>query len=232
MIRYHTTWVIRCQIVMLLGAIIACKPAKIDPADLASFYYPIDKWPAGGITYVYKNKIHSEAPPEMWLFRKTGPGLMESINYDVFGDTIQKQYERFVSNGIVVDSLKLFASDTSGKKQTIPVKVMAQNRFPFNAGDSSKVWLTKFDWRQPGDSLHIVLSRRRRFVGQTQWTFEGKRVPAVRFKTEDMLETERDGWTTSTWSGEEIYARNLGLVYYRRNISEYMNMEFELAERK
>ena len=56
----------------------------------------------------------------------------------------------------------------------------------------------------------------------------GKSIPAIRFSTDDTFETERDGWTSTTWSGEEIYARGIGLVYYRRKISDQLSLEFSL----
>jgi hypothetical protein len=58
----------------------------------------------------------------------------------------------------------------------------------------------------------------------------GLSIPAVRFRTEDTFETESAGWTTSTWTGEEIYAWHKGLVYYKRNISGDMILEFALRE--
>jgi hypothetical protein len=61
---------------------------------------------------------------------------------------------------------------------------------------------------------------------------DGKSIPAVRFTTEDTFETEKDGWTSSAWTGEEIYAKGIGLVYYRRKFSPQLSIEFELESRK
>ena len=231
MIRYHTTWVIMRQIVMLCGLFIwSCSPGKEEKTDLRAYFFQIDDFPTSGLTYVYTNKLDSLASPEIWLYKKTGPGRMESINYGPGGNFVQHQYDRFVPNGVLTDSLLLYASDSINRPVRIPVKVISPNRFPFDAVDSSKVWLTHLEWYQPGDSLHIVLQRRRRFMGQVEWMDYGKSIPAVRFRTEDTFETEGVGWTTSAWSGEEIYALHKGLVYYKRKISNEMTLEFELKE--
>jgi len=37
---------------------------------------------------------------------------------------------------------------------------------------------------------------------------------------------------TPEWTGEEVYARDIGLIYYQRDISASMRLEFELASRK
>ena len=233
MIRYHTTWVILCQIVMCLGLInTACTPSVEAPTDYSSYYFPIESFPEGGMVYRYRNLRDPEAEPEVWRHIPRGPGLVESINYGSGEEIALRQFDKIVNNGVMTDSLLLYSQDTTGRQREIKVKVISPHRFPFQPGDSTKVWLTHLDWYQPEDSLHIVLQRRRRFAGDTTWTSDGKTIPAVRFRTEDTFETEEAGWTSSTWSGEEIYAKGIGLVYYKRKISEEMVLEFELVKRE
>jgi hypothetical protein len=167
---------------------------------------------------------------EVWQHIKTSENLITSINYDHLQQVVQKQYERVVINGVVIDSLILYDTDSLGRRLAYPVKVHSPHRFPFEARDSSQVYLTHLEWWQPEDSLHIVLQRRRRLMGDTTWVFNGQKIPAIRFRTEDQLETELVGWSTSTWTGEEVYAKNIGLVYYRRNISDHLIIEFSLDE--
>ena len=231
MIRYHTTWVILCQIVMCLGLInTACTPSVEAPTDYSAYYFPIGSFPEGGMVYRYKNLRDPEAQSEVWRHIPRGKGLVESINYGNGEEIAQRQFDRIVNNGVMTDSLLLYSRDTTGRQKEINVKVISPHRFPFQPGDSTKVWLTHLDWYQPEDSLHIVLQRRRRFGGDTTWTSDGKTIPAVRFRTEDTFETEKDGWTSSSWSGEEIYAKGIGLVYYKRKISEEMVLEFQIEK--
>lgn len=229
MIRYHTTWVILCQIVMCLGLInTACKPTDKEPTDYSAYYFPVETFPQEGMEYRYKNLRDPAAGPEVWRHIRRGQGLIESINYGLEQQVVLRQFDRIVSNGIITDSIHLYSLDTTGRQQQIRVKILSPYRFPFQPGDSTKVWLTHLDWYQPGDSLHIVLQRRRRFAGDTTWNMDGKTIPAVRFLTNDTFETERDGWTSSVWSGEEVYAKGIGLVYYKREISKELILEFEL----
>lgn len=231
MIRYHTTLGILCQFVMCLGLInTSCKSPKDPPEDYSGYYLPVETFPDEGSVYTYRNRTDTLAPPEIWHHRRKGEGLIESINYGPDGAVVQRQYDRVVHNGVFTDSLQLFYLDTSGVRRQIDVTILSGSRFPFQPGDSAKVWLAHFDWKQPQDSLHIVLQRRRRFIEDTSWVFMGKSLPAVRFRTEDTFETERDGWTSSTWTGEEIYALGVGLVYYKRRISDSLSLEFELKE--
>ena len=229
MIRYHTTSGIICQIVMSLCIInTSCRHTDSNPGDYSAYYLPVDAIPDTGLVYSYRNLGDTAAGPEIWRYTTLGEGLIKSVNYGPDHEVVQRQYDRIVENGVIIDSLLLFYLDTDGLRKPIRVKILSPHRFPFQPGDSTKVWLTHLEWKQPLDSLHIVLQRRRRFVGDTTWVIYGKSIPAIRFSTEDTFETERDGWTSSTWSGEEIYARGMGLVYYKRKISDQLSLEFSL----
>lgn len=233
MIRYHTTLFKLCQIVMCLGILItACKQVDDSRDDLSRYYFPFDSFPPEGMVYTYRNLQDSFAAPEVWRHIKKGPGLMESINYGLEDDIVQRQYDRLVENGVVTDSLLLYAMDSTGHREHIKVRLPSPHRFPFEVGDSSSVWLSKMEWWQPDDSLHIVLERRRKFMEFTTCYDHGKVIPAVRFSTEDTFETEADGWTSTSWVGEELYALDIGLVYYKRVISNNMIIEFTLDDRQ
>lgn len=241
MIRYRTTWEIVCQIVMVGSIFLAsCKRSAVEPDNLSAYYIPFQTFPPNGKVYIYRNLADPEAEPEVWRHLRKSDHVLESINY-AFYDTsndikvqevVQRQVDRIITNGVVTDSLILVFKDSTGKPVENPVKVISGHRFPFQPGDSTQAWLTNLEWYQPEDSLHVVLQRRRRFIGHTSWTNDGKTYAAVKFRTEDTFETERDGWTTSSWTGEEIYARNIGLVYYKRHISDQLILEFELDRRK
>ncbi|MEO6130630.1 MAG: hypothetical protein ABIQ02_02195 [Saprospiraceae bacterium] len=182
--------------------------------------------------YSYRNIIDTSADQEIWEHTLTSKNHITSINYDSRQQVVQKQYEQIDYNGLIIDSLVLYSYPVSGSVQRIPVKVLSASKFPFDAMDSSKVWLTKLEWWQPGDSLHIILERRRRFLGPATWVHDGKIIPAIRFRTEDKFETEDAGWTTSEWTGEEIYALGIGLVHYSRNISDKLHLEYDLSSRE
>ena len=231
MIRYHTTSGILCQIVMCLGIInTSCRHTDSHRGDYSAYYIPIDAIPDTGLVYIYHNLVDTTADPEIWRYTTRGEGLIESANYGPNNEVVQRQYDRIVANGVITDSLLLFYQDTDSVRKPIRVKIHSPHRFPFQPGDSTKVWLTHLEWNQPLDSLHIVLQRRRRFAGDTTWEMHGKTIPAIRFRTDDTFETERDGWTSTAWSGEEIYARGIGLVYYRRKISDELSLEFSLEK--
>lgn len=229
MIRYRSTCRILCQFVMYIFIFLpSCTEREEKVENLSKYYLPLDSLEGGGMVYSYRSLVDTTLDQEVWQYIKTSEGLIRSINYDHRQQVVQRQYERIVPNGVLIDSLILVDYDSLGRAISHPVRVISPHRFPFEAHDSTQVWLTHLEWWQPGDSLHIVLQRRRRFEGKTGWQWQGKSIPAVRFRTEDKLETEKDGWTTSEWTGEEVYAENVGLIYYKRKISDQLLIEFEL----
>lgn len=229
MIRYHTMLAILCQIVMCTCLFIAgCGRTGNQPVDLSDYYLPAGEIGSQGTVYTYRNVNDTSAAPEVWMHRSIGEGRIESINYNPAGEMVQKQHERIVNNGIITDSLTLYGRDSMGVEQAIEVKVLSPHRFPFQPGDTSTVWLSKMEWWQPADSLHVVLERRRVFQAYTTWKSGNKSLLAVRFRTADTFETELDGWTSSSWTGEEIYAKGIGLVYYKREVSKDFVLEFAL----
>src|SRR4030095_331886 len=184
------TWGDLCQIVMCLFIFLAsCRSPDKKLEDLSIYYLPISSFPEKGIVYSYRNVLDSAANMEIWQHTLTSEGHITSINYNSNQQVVQKQYEKWVQNGVLIDSLVLFFPVDSVTRQQMRVRVISSNKFPFDA-DSTKVWLTKFEWWQPGDSLHVVLERRRRYMGHTTWMSGGKSIPAIRFKAEDKFETE------------------------------------------
>lgn len=226
--RYRTTWGSACQIVMLIGvSLLACRSSDAGQ-DLVAYYYPIDDLPSEGLVYRYSSLVDSLPGEETWRLTRSAEGNLVSENIDPDGRILLRQVDRRVASGILTDSLTLFPPQPAGT--SVPVTIHAGNRFSFDRSDSTATFLTHLEWWQPGDSLHIVLQRRRQLAGDTTWTWQGKSRPAVIWRTDDQLETERDGWTNSGWLGKEVYARGIGLVYYERQVNTGFNLKYALRQ--
>ncbi|MDQ3015927.1 MAG: hypothetical protein M3R25_04285 [Bacteroidota bacterium] len=231
MIRYRTTWMHPCQFVigfiLILGS---CKEKGQEESGLAAYYLPYQSFPSEGMTYTYRSRLDT-LNREIWKHIPSSGTTITSINYDNNQQVVQKQYERIAGDGVYVDSLTLFFPEP-GRVIEMPVKVVSPRKLPFDAAATPNEWVTQLDWIQPGDSLHVVLARGRKFAGDTTWMFDGKKHDAIIFNLTDKFETEQVGWTSSEWTGKEIYAKGIGMVYYLRQISPRMKLEFELERRE
>lgn len=229
MIRYRTTWIVLCQFVMCYCFLTpACRQPVEVREGYGQYYLSPDKLPSEGLTYTYRSLLDTTLR-EVWKHVPHGANSLESINYDNNKHVVQKQYESLTAEGVILDSLLLYYPEI-GKMTEVPVKVIEARKYPFLEADSAKAWSTQMDWRQPGDSLRIVLTRSRMFYQDTMWEFNGKKIPAAVFKVDDKFETEAVGWTATDWAGREIYAKDLGLVYYLRQITDKMRVEFALEK--
>lgn len=73
--------------------------------------------------------------------------------------------------------------------------------------------------------------KNRYFAGDTTFVFEGKTYPAVKFELKEHIELDQIGVFESTYPGMEIYAKELGLVYFRKEIQENMMLAYRLKSR-
>jgi hypothetical protein len=89
----------------------------------------------------------------------------------------------------------------------------------------------QIEYLEPGpDSVRVILTRFRKYVGNETYHLNGKDYPAMRYTVDETLETETEGFTTTTWTTTEIYAKGLGLVYYKKAIEDGFVLEYRLKE--
>ena len=59
--------------------------------------------------------------------------------------------------------------------------------------------------------------------------FGGKKVPAVKFLTRELVDQETEGHLELEYGGMEVYAKGIGLVFFKKNISKDWQMAYRLA---
>ena len=77
--------------------------------------------------------------------------------------------------------------------------------------------------------MMIALTRNRRYLGKETYELNGKSYDCAKFQLRELLTTDRVGMTKTQWSGMELYAKGLGLIYYRKEINPEFILEYELA---
>src|SRR5687767_11627387 len=129
MIRYHSTWVVICQFVMYISIILtSCAKKEEMPEDLSGYYLPIQSLGGSGVEYAYRSLADTTLPREVWKHVNTSTGLITSINYDERQHVVQKQFERVVENGVLIDSLHLYYYDSLQGSIILPVRILSPHR--------------------------------------------------------------------------------------------------------
>ncbi|MDX1684803.1 MAG: hypothetical protein R3275_06155 [Saprospiraceae bacterium] len=200
---------------------------------METYYFPLSDLEEGKV-YVYESMAEAKLADEVWYYKslnKDGETYLIGQFYRPDWRVQQVVIEKKTDLGMITDSVKLFFADTTGRDIPVEVDVINRAAFPFYRNPDDTL-LYKIRWTDPQSSLEYTLDRRRIYAGDTSITFNGRSVPAIRFNVQEDLETfySHDGATYSGWQGEEIYALDIGLVYYKKEIGDPFTKEFRLVE--
>lgn len=203
---------------------------------LNKYYYNIHRFAGPGEVYVYKAASELALPEEIWHYR-FDPGYrgnyLNAVMYTPAGDPVQKSVERLNRDNAELLSLELFYIEDDSL-HAIEAKINKPVTFSFAAIDEAPEINYELEYYDPSsdtDSVRVILNRTRRVAGREIFYFEGKELPAVRIETREVLETETEGFTETEWTGTEIFAQDIGLVYYRKKINPQFTLEYTLHRR-
>ncbi len=219
--------------ITLLTAVL-CSSCGDDTRNIREYYFPL-KQLQDGLVYEYHAVNNDSLAPTRWYFRSLvlDSGIyLTGMNYTPDLTPLQFSREEMVKNGMLLQDLFLYETDSTGNQQRIDVEIIAGSVFPFEVRDSGGIFLYKVSWQPPSDpGATIILVKNRRYAGDTTFVFENKRYDAVVFEVKELLSHEQEGFFEREFSTTEWYAKGLGLVYYRKEIAEDFILESRLAHR-
>lgn len=202
-----------------------------DPNDLSRYYFPYEKYDSGAVLEFRPVKI-PELGKEYWYVKTFSDSGKQFLVTQVFNGSLElQQYklEEYVANGVLSREVRLLrrTEDTSA---LILIDIRQNGVFPFAFEDSLTRYIYELSWLDPIDSLEYRLTRNRRITHQEDRMFLGQLNPCWHATTIEELETVSEGSTLSTWSGEEWFAPEIGLVYFKKQITPDFAREYYLHE--
>jgi len=187
------------------------------------------------LVYEYQS-VNNNIAPFYWYFRLTEKAdrtILTSTYYDHTFTVQQLSNEEIVSTGVILDDLFFYGIDTlTGVQQQNPVRVEWDNAFPFEVTDSTNAYLYKIYWSDidnPTQKMRVI--RNRHYMGDATYTYEGKEIDCVRFLVKELVEVEEEGFQELQFQGTELYAKNLGLIYFNKKKDGQTIQEYELKDR-
>jgi len=207
----------------VLFAISNCQPS--DQRDIRDYYFPVKQLTEGRV-YEYQVATQKAVAPDYWYYLTVPTDSAYYFTKTHYrADFTQQQLtrEEMVNSGMLTDALYLFETDSSGQQQQIVATIESPNAFPFQVQDETFVYLYKARFQlpsQPNGQTTFIINRR--FQGDTTFVYQGETYPAVKFSIEGLVD-QRDsiiGDIEPHFWGEEIYAKQLGLVSYRRDYDQ------------
>lgn len=203
--------------------------------NIKEYYLPIAELSDGKV-YEYHALHNDSLPPFYWYFRtmeQKGETILTSTYYDHQFTVQQLSNEVVVKNGVILNDLFLYGTDTlTGKQIQNPVRVEWDNAFPFEVTDSTGAFLYKIYWtdyENPQQKIRLI--RNKHFMGEDSYTYKGETVNCVRFLVKELLEIEEVGFQELKYTGTELYAKDIGLVYYNKKMDGQIVQEYELVDR-
>jgi hypothetical protein len=199
--------------------------------NIRDYYFPVLDLQDGKV-YAYDLVEGDSSAPEYWYFRgfvRDSGIFLTSTYYNRDFRIGQLSREKIVESGALTRDYFLYETDSASDYQIqVPVQLDATNVFPFKVRDSTGVFLFSLRYVPPSDTLStIYLIRNRRFLGDGPgFQFLGKTYPTVRFHVQEVIGNEREGSAEVEGTGEEWYAKGLGLVYYRKSYGQGGQISF------
>ena len=208
-----------------------------DSIDLEPYYFPAAELEEG-LVYEYRSPdpVDSLIPPFYRYFRtvRTDSALyLASQDYDPYFQPSVFAHERLVPSGVLLEKMFLYETDTAGITQRVNAQILHENVFPFRTSrEQPGVLVWEARWNPPAEvPTTMTLLRNRQYLRDTVVQVDGQPTDAVVFNVIERIDQEQVGHFEQEYRGIEVYAEGVGLVYYRKDISDDFKVEYALAER-
>ena len=222
----HCCWV-------LALFLIACSGEK----NLEPYYFPHQELSEGKVyEYHAPDPADSLVPPFYMYYlteRNDTAVFLTSMNYDPYFQPSVFTRERVVSSGVLLESMYLYETDTTGTSKRVDAQVLHDNVFAFRTDPEQPgvlVWEAR--WNPPAEvPTTMTLLRNRQYVKDTIVTVDGQPTDGIVVKVIERIDQEQVGHFEQEYTGTEVYAEGIGLVYYRKDITPEFKVEYALKER-
>ncbi|PPK87903.1 hypothetical protein CLV84_0862 [Neolewinella xylanilytica] len=191
--------------------------------DIRDYYYPVREL-TEGLVYEYENTGNFDpAPYEYWYYLgidQDSALYLSSTRYADGMTPVQVATERVRNDGVYLQKLTVYPPDTGGIRQQTEADILYDRTFPFYPADERATGY-RVRFTPPGNpDAENYVSLNRYYRGDTTLEVMGETYEGVVFdlQGEVSLRDLREGDISPTFSGYEIYARDIGLVEYRRDL--------------
>ncbi|MCR9286779.1 MAG: hypothetical protein NXI23_05230 [Bacteroidetes bacterium] len=205
-----------------------------DHRNIKEYYFPIEELKDGKV-YEYQSISDERNPPFYWYYQTLEQQKSTFLIGTYYGpDFTQYQLiqEEMVSNGMLLDNFYWFEPDTLNNKQIqVPANIESGSVFGFELYDPPTVLVSSINWRMPSDTLtKMTFIRNRQYDKDTTYSYQNQTYDCVKFYVRELIDNENEGHLEQEYEATEIYAKGIGLIYFRKDIAKDFKMEYELKD--
>lgn len=220
---------------LALSVFSSCGDTVNEERDIKKYYFPVADLDQG-LVYEYETAGDERNPPFYYYYRNVRDAAdlyLTGTYYDYNFTPIQFVREEVVKNGMTLSDFYFYTTDSLTQKQNrVPVEILNNNVFPFTVNETQPgVLLFSIKWDDPEPTgTEYTLIRNRQFAGDTTYVYQGKTYDAVQFYVRELIDNYNEGHLETEYDGLEIYAKDLGLVYFQKNVSEEFIIKYQLKD--
>jgi len=223
------------KLVLFLVIFVSLSGCRVDhiAREFMAFYYPVYDLQQGKV-YEYRPVKNDTLPVDYWYYSSHEVDEKLHFTGNYYNDRFQVQQffrETQEMDAMVLSDFILYDTDDKGRQDQIAVEILSKKTFPINFADSTKTFQMGVKWNIPGEvGTTISLTRDRKYIGMSNYTYQGEKIESAIFKTMENIEhfVADDGYLEPSFPGIEIYAKGIGLVYYKKQLSEDVIIEYAL----
>lgn len=190
-----------------------------DATPYRDYYFPMRTLEEARV-YVYEPLDQPGLGRQVWLLQSMPSDsgwILQTRIYDQTHTLLQEIREQELANGVRALSYLRFLSDSSGQAFTLPLEILRANLFPYAVPDTSRVFTFQMRFPDPGDpSVVTTRTRYRRLKGMDRILLADREYPSLVFGLRERIEIDDEGVMTLDFSGEEVYAKGIGLAAWQQ----------------
>jgi hypothetical protein len=205
-------------------------------SDNRDYYFPLEQLSKEAKVYEYEYRFRDTSFKSYWYYQTIQQHdsiYLVGTCYDANFNQLLLMREQKVKNGMRLSDMYFYGVNTEGYTVRSRANIEGGAVFPFTVKDSNSVFINIISYGDTKDStIKTTLTRNRRFLRPISYSFKNTQYDALLFdmKEEQSVSDPKKGGIAHVFKIEEIYAKNIGLVYSKRHMSDSDFVECRLLD--
>ncbi|MBL7817407.1 MAG: hypothetical protein JNL70_20540 [Saprospiraceae bacterium] len=204
--------------------------------SLRDYYFPLKQLKEQSKVYEYQFSTADTTLKIYWYYQVVIQGdsvYLVGNCYDAGFHPLMLMREEQVANGMKLKELIYYGVNQQGFSTKTTATIEGGAVFPFQVQDDKSVFVNVIKYSDLKDStITTTLTRNRRFLKETTYDFKGKQLDAAEFEMKEEQsekDPKRGGWV-HVYNIQELYAKNIGLIYSKRTLNNGLSFETKLVD--
>lgn len=219
---------------LLLSLFLLSSCNQDNKRNIKAFYYPIEEL-KNGLVYQYEAVGNDSIAPyyKYYISIENDTGVFLASNYydHTFTNT-QFSLEQIIPEGVLLKEYHFMSYDSLGDlSKKVVSTIQSGSLMLFSLEGENQYFNSEIAFQDFNDSLLTInLRRSRKYLQDTSYHIMGKERACLAFSVKESISYNNQGEYLEYQSDIlELYAEQLGLVYFKKVIQNRLSEEFKLV---